>query len=280
MRKVLLATVSIAGLGLGFSTAQAADVVAPEPVCVWCGFHVGAGGGVGYNFYNADAEATLGIAEDSEDGNFLTILGQSLNGDDLGQWYGFGTIEVGFDYQFDQSPFVIGVLANYDFNGDTEAEANGSLFTPLGPGASLDNRVSAETDDAWFLGARLGFATGLMDSQDTLLYVLGGYTWIKGKVKTENSVSFGGNSVGLEAEDKSSVDGWTLGAGIEHLITENLSLKLEYRHDFLDDIDVDETTTFDVFGGSDPDLAINQTANVDFSRDTVRAVLSWRFNPW
>lgn len=294
MRKILLATASIAGLGLAMSaSAQAADVVAPEPVCVWCGFHVGVGGGAGYNFYDASSDAVLSATLFDEDGDQvgdpLNLLSNSIKGDDLGAWYGFGTVEIGFDFQFDNSPFVIGVLANYDFNGSNDAEATSDTSIipdiPVGALVSLNNRVKAELDDSWFLGARLGFATGLMDSQDTLIYALGGYTWVKGKVESDHELDILGTEIpGSQHNDADgSVDGWTLGAGIEHLITENLSLKLEYRHDFLDDLTFGGSTHFEeVISGPDDahiDLDVNQEGKVDFSRDTIRAVLSWRFNP-
>jgi len=276
MRKFLLVSVSLAGLGLAVQAAQAADIVAPEPVATFTGFHIGVGGGAGYNFYDADSEADL-FAVDPEDGDILgLIVGDIIKGDDLGAWYGFGTIEIGFDYQFPDSPFVIGVLGNYDFNGDSEADAEHSIFIGGPAGAAINSKIEAELEDSWFLGGRLGFVF----NDDTLVYGLGGYTWVDGKVKADHELDLGGPEfAGVHINDKDNVDGFTLGAGIEHLITENLSLKVEYRHDFLDDLNASETTIFEDAGPGGTDLAVVQDAKVDFSRDTIRAVLSWRFNP-
>lgn len=284
MRKVLLSAVSIASLGLALSAAQAADIV-PEPVPVanFTGFHIGVGGGAGYNFYDATSNAGLfGVDGFDEDGDpFLIgpLLGNIINGDDLGAWYGFGTIEIGFDYQFDNSPFVIGILANYDFNGNNDASASSSSFVDFDPPLiSLDNSVEAELDDSWFLGGRLGFVF----NENTLLYGLGGYTWVDGKVNADHALNIEGNELaGVHASEDGAVDGWTIGAGIEHLITENLSLKVEYRHDFLGDLDFSQTTVFENADiGPFEDVAAVHDGKVDFSRDTVRAVLSWRFNPF
>jgi outer membrane immunogenic protein len=278
MRKVLLlSAVSIASLGLALTAAQAADIVPePAPVASFTGFHVGVGGGAGYNFYDASSSADLLVLDD-EDGEVLgELIGDTINGDDLGAWYGFGTIEVGFDYQFEDSPFVIGILANYDFNGNSDAQADHSIFTPIGPGFAINSQVKAELDDSWFLGGRLGFVF----NNDTLIYGLGGYTWIDGKVDASHVLNINGTDVGGTAgNEDGAVDGWTIGAGIEHLITENLSLKVEYRHDFLDSLDFDQVQIFEDAGPGGTDLALVQDASVDFSRDTVRAVLSWRFNP-
>ncbi len=57
-----------------------------------------------------------------------------------------------------------------------------------------------------------------------------------------------------------------------------MSLKLEYRHDFLDDVEAEQTTVF--FEDDDDGDTIDgqKEASVDFERDTIRAVLSWRMN--
>lgn len=281
MNKFLL--LSATALVMLAPAAYAADIVPePAPVANWTAFHIGVGGGAGYNLYDASSSANV-FGVDPEDGDFIgPFIGQSIDGNDLGAWYGFGTIEAGFDFQFENSPFVIGILANYDFNGSSSADANGSLSTPIfANGAALNSRVEAELDDSWFLGGRLGFVF----NDDTLVYGLGGYTWVNGRVKSDHQLDVNTNDesvevAGVHSNDKDNVDGFTLGAGIEHLITESLSLKVEYRHDFLNDMKINETTVFeDADIGPFQDIAVTNDTKVDFSRDTVRAVLSWRFNP-
>jgi outer membrane immunogenic protein len=266
MKKALL--LSASALVMMIPAAFAADVIAPEPVATWTGFHIGVGGGAGYNFYDAESEFAV---EAFDDGGPEAIL--SIDGNDLGAWYGFGTVEAGFDYQFADSPFVVGILANYDFNGDSSAEASSHFFED-DDGNFADSSIEAELEDSWFLGGRLGFAV----NNDTLFYGLGGYTWIKGKVNARHETTIPYPD-GTEFDEKESVDGWTAGAGIEHMVTENLSLKVEYRHDFLDDIQWNgfANDPDDDDGGIDEDNT--HSGKVDFSRDTVRAVLSWRFNP-
>lgn len=269
MNKFLL--LSATALVMLSPTAFAADII-PEPVPVisWTGFHIGIGGGAGYNFYDAESEFTAGAFDDG-DPDFV----MGISADDLGAWYGFGTAEVGFDYQFADSAFVIGILGSYDFNGDSSADAES--FSDEDDGDFTESSIEAELDDAWFLGGRLGFVA----NESTLFYGLGGYTWVKGKVKASHE--FEDNDFpfddGSEFDDDDNVDGWTVGAGIEHMFTESLSVKVEYRHDFLDDIQWDEfgNDPSEDDGGVDEDNT--HTGKVDFSRDTVRAVLSWRFNP-
>ena len=261
MKKVLIASASV--LALMTSSALAADYIAPEPAGFnWTGFHIGVGGGAGYNTYDVDNEFFVPPWSPSIP-EIITIDG------DLGAWYGFGTVEVGADWQPDGAPFVIGVLGSYDFNGSSDAEVDS--FTGEGDGDFTTADIEAELGDTWFLGARAGFAF----HDTSLLYVLGGYTWAKGKVNsvigfdTDDGDDFG------EIDEDESVDGFTIGAGFEQMLTDALSIKIEYRHDFLDDIDWDEAPFDPEWGGVDFDNNMNGSA--DFSRDTIRGVLSWRF---
>ncbi|WP_119274085.1 outer membrane protein [Taklimakanibacter deserti] len=276
MRKVLLSAVSIASLGLALSVAQAADVI-PEPVAAptWTGFHIGVGGGAGYNTYDANSLFEKDFFDDEGEpqsgGPEFTL---DIDGNDLGAWYGFGTVEIGFDVQFDNSPIVLGILANYDFNGNNDADAS-STFDEDDDDDDFSSvsSIKAEIDDTWFVGGRAGVAF----NEDTLIYALGGYTWAKGKVEAFHAYNDDDDDDAALFEEDESVDGWTVGGGIEHMLTENLSLKVEYRHDFLDSIEWDEKA-FDPEWGVDEEN--RHSGEVDFGRDTVRAVISWRFNPF
>jgi outer membrane immunogenic protein len=272
MKTLLIGSVSALAIMAG--SAYAADVVPPPPAFSWTGIHAGIGGGAGYNTYDAKSEFDV-----SNPWSPLIPGEMDIKGNDLGSWYGFGTVEIGADWQPDGTPFVIGILGSYDFNGDNGAEASSNSSDPEGDcGPSLIDcgttaNIKAKLEDSWFLGARAGFAF----RETSLLYVLGGYTWVDGKVKS---------LIGFNTEDgddygfidkKDNVDGWTLGAGIEEALTDWISLKIEYRHDFLDDIKWSEAAFDPDWGGVDPDNTMH--GRVNFDRDTIRAVLSLRFNP-
>jgi outer membrane immunogenic protein len=265
MRKGLLLAVSLASLGLVLP-AQAADVAVPQEEFSWTGFHVGAGGGAAYNTYDAQSDALF--AKDSE----VEIFNKDTSFDnsyDLAKWSGFGTVEIGADYQFHDSPFLIGFLASYDFNDDTSA--HGESFTVEDDDDFSRSSIDAELDDSLFVGGRLGFVF----NETSLLYGLAGYTWVDGKVKASHEFDEGAFDGAISVNKHESVDGWTIGAGLETLLSDIFSIKLEYRHDFLDDINWSESVVDDGF--------ITETSEtsgkVDFGRDTVRAVISLRFNP-
>src|SRR5688572_17005856 len=116
MRKFLLLTAPVGAMGLALTAAQAADVI-PEPVPEpnWTAFHIGIGGGAGFNLYDVEHDICHdddnADCSDGFDGGVF-----NLSADDLGAFYGFGTVEAGFDFDFGGG--VIGILGNYDFNGD------------------------------------------------------------------------------------------------------------------------------------------------------------------
>lgn len=260
MNKFLL--MSATALAMMAPPAFAADILPPAPTTSWTGIHIGVGGGAGYNTY--DAEALLDIGE------WASFIPSTIDIEsDQGKFYGFGTIEIGADYQFEDTPFVVGILANYDFNGSSDAESSSNSIAEDG---LITANIRSELEDTWFVGGRAGFVF----NDTSLIYALGGYTWAKGKAEALLGFDFGedGDDFGAIDEDD-NVDGWTIGAGIEQLLTDSISLKIEYRHDFLDSIDWDEAAFDPEWGGVDEDNNIE--GEVDFSRDTIRAVLSWRF---
>lgn len=261
MKKFLL--LSATAMVMLAPTAFAADVIPePAPVSNWTAIHIGIGGGAGYNTY--DAESNLFI--DPWDSFIPDFIGIES---DEGKLYGFGTVEIGADYQFEDTPFLIGILANYDFNGKSDAES--SSFATSEDGI-IGAEIQSELEDTWFVGGRAGFVF----NDTSLIYALGGYTWAKGKVKGLNGFEFiGDNDDFGEVDEDDNVDGWTAGVGVEQLLTESISLKVEYRHDFLDSIKWDQAAFDPEWGGVDE--GNTSEGKVDFSRDTIRAVLSWRF---
>lgn len=250
MSKFML--LSATALVMSSPTVFAADIVPPAPD--WTALHIGIGGGAGYNFY--DAESLFDIEAWSEFvPDFIDIES------DEGKLYGFGAIEIGADYQFEGTAFVVGILANYDFNGKSEAQSSSN--SAAAEDGFITAEIQSELEDSWFVGGRAGFVV----NDTSLLYGLGGYTWAKAKVRSFLGFDFNGAGDDFaQIDEDEPVDGWTLGVGLEQLLTESLSLKIEYRHDFLDKIE---------WSGVDPDN--NASGKVDFSRDTLRAVLSWRF---
>jgi outer membrane immunogenic protein len=137
-----------------------------------------------------------------------------------------GTVIVGYDRQFGPG-LVAGVFADFDFS-DITAEVGGNV-------GDVDQIYS------WSIGARLG---GLITPK-TLLYGTAGYT------QTE-----------LEGGLEGTADGYFVGAGLEHILRDNWTVKFEYRYsDFEADV---------VSGG------VND-GDAELTSHTGRVVLTYRF---
>ena len=123
-------------------------------------------------------------------------------------------IQTGYDVQV-ASDWVIGIGAEYQLSN------SGFETSYTVDGATL-GKLTVDKDNAWMAYARAGRLMG----PDTLAYVLGGY----GQVNANAALRLGDDTLSTDQ----TFDVWTVGAGIEHRITNMVSLKLEYRHMFYD----------------------------------------------
>lgn len=230
------------------------DAPAPEPVASWSGFYLGAGGGGGVAEYDGD------IA-----GAFTPLIALELFGDsfDTGTTFGFGTVQLGYDRQLSKD-FVVGLFADYDFHsGSSDTNSSVLDIDVLLPISLLSTVTDVEIDNSWTVGGRLGFLV----TPATMLYGLAGWTHtsvsIDGVFTAADILGLGAGVAFSEEED---IDSLTVGAGVETLLRDNLSLKVEYRY-----------TDLDAFGASSP-ITTLEFASVNFDTDihTVRAVLTWR----
>jgi outer membrane immunogenic protein len=229
MRKALIAALA-AFVGMGTS-AYAADLggsMKDAPVYdaapqSWTGLYIGVGMGGGASV----TDLSVNIFDEDETFEFFGFDGVGGEG-------ALGTVQLGYDYQLSQR-FVIGAFADYDFSGiSTEIRAFDSAF-----------ETEIDLDHMWTVGARFGF----LATPDTLVYALLGYT----------QGEFSADDFDIEVD----VEGWSFGGGIETRLTENWSLKGEYRF-----TQFDEESLFGGFIEFEPSV------------HTARAVLSYRFNPF
>jgi outer membrane immunogenic protein len=137
-----------------------------------------------------------------------------------------GTVVMGYDRQF-APRWVAGVFADFDFS---------DISVNVG-GLNVDQTYS------WSIGARLG----TLVTPKTLLYATGGYT------QTE-----------LEGNLEGTADGYFVGGGLEHMLRDNWTLKLEYRYSEFE-ADVEQ-------GGV-------VTGDAELTSHSARLVLSYKFGP-
>ena len=118
-----------------------------------------------------------------------------------------GGIHAGYNQQF--GAFVAGLEADADLNG-----AKGSYQNITGIGSAGSSRLAWQGS----LRGRLGFA-----ADRTLFYVTGGWAFADAKFR-------GGPALPVVDGYSKSLSGWTLGAGIEHALSSNWTVRGEYRY--------------------------------------------------
>jgi outer membrane immunogenic protein len=166
----------------------------------WSGFYVGAHAGFGVG--DANSDMTLSNEKDS-------IALPSIEDDLDGAIYG---VHLGFNAQNGRLVFGIeGSLAGTNIDGTGSSQIQG---------IAINNET--EVDLLGRLVGRVGIA-----SDRTLFYVDGGVAYVDSSTTT--SISDGINSIALGENDESQW-GWTLGAGIEHALTDGWIARVAYAH--------------------------------------------------
>ena len=251
-----LALGSVAALAMSAAGAMAADLpvrsTAPAPIFVapiftWTGFYVGLNAGYAGNQFNYPFNGQ--------------IYGEPYSGSANINSSGFlGGAQVGYNWQFGNG-FVMGVEADYAWANVEGRVGLGAGI--LGSGASI--AAGSELTSLGTVRARLGYGW-----DRTLLYVTGG--WAYGRVESTIDAGFNGDSDRFGLARDVNKSGWTLGAGVEYAITNNLSIKTEYMY-----VDLGDKNLYSrdyTYGGS---TVATARLDVETKVHVVRAGLNYRF---
>jgi opacity protein-like surface antigen len=131
-----------------------------------------------------------------------------------------GTIQVGYDYQFPASRWVVGAFVDYDwenFAGDRD-------FNFWWNNALDNHHTSVTLENQWNIGGRLGVLT----SPETLFYVVLAYSQAQQKASLDRWHDVA-NTLWTDLGGTATLSGLTVGAGLETHLKDNWFLKLEYR---------------------------------------------------
>lgn len=259
---------------------------APAPVVKWTGFYISAGLGGSYTFTDLDGGFEAGVSGFGSYANAGTEFGGNAGIPNF-----FGSVGVGYDFQV-APQFVIGILADYDFSSSNKASVGSGAgfdasvnlgFFSVPAGGGVGGEVTAEAGDTWSVGGRLGF----LATKKTLIYALGGYTEAQYSLKG----SFGGgvyiDGIGIDvgpyaiSSGNSWRRGWFIGGGMETLLTDSLSLKLEYRYAQYDGGSIEFEDGSPVMAAAVAAYSSSVGGGASMSDPevhSVRAALSWRFN--
>ena len=205
-RQILLASVGVAIAGSAFaadlpSRAPPPVYLPPPPIFTWTGFYIG--GQVGYA-WGTGANQFDGFLPDG------TIIATSAGGTPNGV---IGGGNVGYNYQINQ--WVLGLEGTVD-------------------GTSLSNTAVAAFPDGSTLSAHT-----TADIQGSIRGRLG-VAWDRALIYATGGVAFGGFNTNVTLSDptdgfvvtgsrSNTRVGWTVGGGIQYAITNNWSVRAEYR---------------------------------------------------
>lgn len=253
---LLLASTVVAG------PAFAADVVyneppAPAPVEVaapianWTGFYVGGQAGVAFGGSNSGFS---GSTDPEVGAGTFSAFGSD-------QSAGFiGGVHVGYDYQLSNN-IVIGALADINYiDGNTNRD-----FSFGGQDFSDEQQIN-------YLGtvrAKVGYALDRV-----LPYVTGGLAYANVDNSFSGPTTFtapSGTTYTATVHDDSNDFGYTVGGGLDFLVTDNISIGAEYLYTNLGKNDF----SVDYVGNNGASFTSSSNDDVDFH--TVFAKVSYRF---
>ncbi len=237
-RRKLVAALLIGCALAGFSGgAEAADLRVKAPVAVlaysWTGFYVGAHAGYGWRnptvAFTANDPAAFAVS--------CCVSPGSFNGDGA-----LGGFQAGYNWQFNQS-WLIGAEADFAWSSMGGQATSTFLMQPLffPPGTST---FRASEDVKWFgtVRGRLGW----LPTSQLLIYGTAGFAY--GRVDEDvvlngqagsNFVQSGfvhncGNPAAAPrcyvGSSSRIATGWAAGAGLEHALGNNVSIKAEYLY--------------------------------------------------
>jgi opacity protein-like surface antigen len=233
----------------------------------WTGFYLGFNGGFGGGVVNAFSQSL-----DFNPGNtgaYTDTPGSRTGGFLVGG-------QIGYNYQF-ANAVVLGLESDMQWNDVRQSLNEASVFVQPGF-ADLYNPNNGTSGRALWTGTtrlRLGYA---MDR--FMPYLSAGVAYgelvasnVMGELNSSGYYDF------LSATGSTTSAGWTVGAGVEYAITDQLSAKVEYGFVSLGGVSGPSRELYQgAFGQPNPVLGSFSTGAIQ--NHIVRAGLNWHVNLW
>jgi outer membrane immunogenic protein len=274
MVKSLLKGVAIAALtAIGAVTAQAADLPtkkeAPAPVFVpppftWTGFYVGlnAGGIIS----SGSRSVTL---VDPAAGDFLNSSFPGGIGNGQSGFLGGG--QAGYNWQ--TGAFVLGIVTDFDgtslgknFNFASAPYTAAGIYS----GDTLNVNAKASLDWLGTTRAKVGFVA--TPDNRLMFYGTGGVAY--GGGSSNFNIFDANHGLYWTGNPSSSRVGWTIGAGVEYALTNNITIGAEYLYADLGDAHI-TTSPNALAAAAFP--SVYATAKIDYNASIFRALVNYKF---
>ena len=249
MKKFLVAGVAVAAFSGAPALAADLPVKAPPPPVPlsWTGFYVG--GTVGADWQSSTFNDPLG--------QIAPAPGSAHNNGTSFE----GGLTAGYNWQFQS--VVLGVEADWNWTGFNKTIPGYQETTP-------SDSATIQSKSDWFstVRGRVGWATGNM-----LLYATGGVAFVNYADAAQYpfyspNIYSCGASGGYWSCPSGTATGYTIGGGIEAMLTKNWSFKLEYLY-----LQVPTVTTIDHGSGG----AAGSPYSWNYSAQIVRVGANFHF---
>lgn len=248
------------------AVANAADI-APAPAYNWTGFYMGLNAGyawsdVDMSGHDSYANLDLNLAAEA---SRASARGAS---DNL-QPDGFiGGGQLGYNYDVGNG-FLIGLEADIQYMGGDDSSSTVGEDAGL-PGYEYQSKNEANIDYLGTLRARMGFLV----SPSVLAYATGGLAYGGGSVSVKQSlVPAGYTQNPFSGNSDFNNFGWTVGGGLEWVMSDHFSVKAEYLYYDLGSTDF-KLNQYNL----DNDLFITTKVDADITGNIARVGFNYRFN--
>lgn len=267
---------SLLALSVAFATpALAADLVyetptpieptvsapAIEPIATtttWTGIYVGVQGGIALT----DNDSNIGFGADDND-----FFGRNdsfdVFGNDTDEAF-IGGAHIGADYQVGN--IVIGAVADINY-----VDANSYRTYDFGANTV---GVAEDLDYVGSVRGRLGYAF-----DNLMVYGSGGlsYAGYDREYQGPSTITANGVNYAVETDGDEADFGYAVGGGVDYLVTDNISLGLEYLYTNLGENDFEVRGTGTNAAGQEVTFS-SDSGDEDYDFHTIWAKASYRFN--
>ncbi len=288
LEKLLRTGAAALGVLAVASQAYAADIysggglkdvpVAPPPPPLWTGFYAGIHLGAAWVDHNNDHNTFFdNCLKGCGSNNDPVSVGTDFDNKGNNEATAFGGGQFGYNWMpYGWTSVVLGLEVDIDgVGGNNERTAFANTYDATGTTLTGINAVTVKTEGG-FAGdvtGRLGWTWG-----PAMIYAKGGFAWLESKLSVRASTFDVGGAGGLATANWSNdntLTGWTVGGGVEWLLSPNWSVKVEYLHFDFNGDNHNWSPTFN-------DTNFNNSWNFknDITVDTVKLGVNYHLNSY